>query len=66
MTVAEDPPSGGRIQSFGKRSQHHGDLPRRSFQTVQRGVAPGSERGAAGLTAKRLDPLSLAMCAISN
>ncbi len=33
---------------------------------VQRGMAPGSERSEAGLTAKRLDPLGTAMLAISD
>jgi hypothetical protein len=47
------------------RRQHDCDLLRRSFQPVQRGVAPSTERGVAGLTAKCLDPLSMAMLAIS-
>jgi len=37
-----------------------------SFQTVQGRVASSTERGAAGLTAKRLDPLGMAMGAVSN
>ena len=39
---------------------------RGSFQAIQRGVAPGTERGVAGLTAKRLDPLRLTMLAIAD
>ena len=66
LSVAEDPLGGGRVQPFGQRRQHHCDLVGGGFQTVQRGVAPGSERGAAGLAAKRLDPLGMAMLAISN
>jgi hypothetical protein len=66
MPVVEDTLGGGRIQSFGECRQHHGDLTGGSFQTVQRGMTPGSERHVAGLTAKRLDPLSVAMLAISN
>ena len=66
MPVAEDPLSGGRVQPKGSRSQHHCDLVRGGFQTVQRGVAPSTERGAAGLTAKGLDLLGMAMLAIPN
>jgi hypothetical protein len=46
--------------------QHHGDLLRRGFQTIQRRVAPGREGGAARLTAKRLDRLGMAMLAVPN
>ena len=66
LTVAEDPFGSGRIQSFGQRSQHHGDVMGRGFQTVQGSVASSTERGAAGLTAKRLDLLGMAMLAISD
>ncbi len=66
MTVAEDPLCSGRIQPFGERRQHHCDLVRRGFQTVQGGVAPNTERGVASLTAKRLDPFSKTMLAIPN
>ena len=66
LTVAEDPLSRGRIQPFGQRSEHHGDLVRGSFQTVQSSVTPGSEGGAASLTAKGLDALGTAMLAIPN
>jgi hypothetical protein len=59
LPVAEDTWSLGRIQPFGKGSQHHCDLVERGFQTIQGGVATSSERGAAGLTAKGLDPLSI-------
>src|SRR5260221_4260752 len=64
LPVAEDPFSGGRIQPFGERSQHHCDLTRGSFQAVQGGMAPSSESAMAGLTTKCLDLLSATMCAI--
>src|SRR5258708_8813647 len=66
LTVAEDPFGGGSIQPFGQRREYHGNLVRWGFQTIQGGVASGSERGVAGLTAKRLDALGLAMLAISD
>ncbi len=66
LPVAEDPLGGERIQPFGKRGQHRCDLLGGFFQTVQRGMAPGSERGMVCLTAKRLDPLGMAMCAIAK
>jgi hypothetical protein len=64
LPVAEDPRSLRRVQPFSERSQHHCYLMRGGFQTVQGSVAPSSERGAAGLTAKGLDPLGMAMRAI--
>ena|SRR5216683_4409268 len=66
LTVAEDPFSGGWVQPFGERCQHHCDLLGRGFQTIQRGVASGSEGGAAGLAAKGLDVLGMPMLAISH
>ncbi len=66
LTVAEDPLGGGRVQAFGQSRQDHGDLVRGSLQPVQWGVASGTERGVAGLTPKRLDPLCRAMLAIPN
>jgi hypothetical protein len=66
LTVAEDPLGGGRVQAFGQSRQYNGDLVRGSLQPVQWGVAPGTERGVAGLTTKRLDPLGLAMLAIAD
>jgi hypothetical protein len=66
LPIAEDTLCGGSIQPFGQRRQHHGDLVRGSFQTVQGGVAPSSESGVAGLTTKGLDLLSATMCAIPN
>ncbi len=65
-TIAEDPLGGGGIQPFGERRQHHCDLPRGGFQTVQRGMAPGTERGVAGLATKGLDLLSATMGAIPD
>jgi hypothetical protein len=66
LTVAEHALSCGRIQPFGQRREHHGDLVRGSFQAVQGSGAPGSEGGAASLTAKGLDALGTAMLAIPN
>ena len=66
LPIAEDPLSGRRVQPFGECRQHHCDLTGGSFQTAQGGVAPSSERGAAGLAAKGLDAFSMAMCAIPN
>jgi hypothetical protein len=64
LTVAEDPCCGGRVQPTGSRRQHHPDVLRGGFQTVQGSVASSRESGAAGLTAEGLDPLSMAMRAI--
>jgi hypothetical protein len=66
LSVAEDPFSGGRIQSFGESRQNSGDLLRGSFQTVQRSVVSSAERGAARLAAKRLDALGPAMLAVPD
>ena len=66
LSVAEDPFSGGRVQSFGESRQHYGDLLRGSFQTVQRSVVSSAERGAARLAAKRLDALGPAMLAVPD
>jgi hypothetical protein len=49
-----------------ERRQYHCDLLGGSFQTVQGGVAPGSESGVAGRASKRLDLLSMTMLAIPN
>ena len=48
------------------RDEHHGDLVRWGFQTVQGSVAPGSERAATGRASKCLNALSSAMFAISH
>ncbi len=64
LTIAEDPFCRGSVQPFGQRSEHHGDLPGRGFQTGQGGVPSSTERGAAGRTSKRLDALGLAVLAI--
>ena len=66
LSIAEDPFGGGSIQTFGQRREHHCDVMGRGFQPVQGSVASGSERGVAGLAAKLLDALSLAMSAITN
>ena len=66
LPVAEDPLSGRRVQPKGSRSQHHCDLVRGGFQTIQGGMAPSTERSAAGLAAKRLDLFSVTMGAIPN
>ncbi|GHO71727.1 hypothetical protein KSC_106190 [Ktedonobacter sp. SOSP1-52] len=66
LAIAEDPFGGRSVQPFGQRREHHADLGRGGFQTIQGSVASGSECGVAGLTTKRLDPLSLAMSAITD
>jgi len=66
LTAAEDTLCSGRVQSFGQRSEHYGDLVRGSFQTVQWGVEPGSERRMTGRASKGLDPFGLAMLAIAD
>jgi hypothetical protein len=66
LTGAEDPFGSRKIQPFGQRSEHHGDLVRGCFQTIQRCVAPGSERCMTGRASKGLDPFGLAMLAIPN
>jgi hypothetical protein len=66
LSKAKDPFGGGGIQSFGQRSEHYCDLMRRGFQAIQGCVASSTERGVAGLTAKGLDALGLAMFAIPN
>jgi hypothetical protein len=65
LSKAEDPLGSRRIQPFGQRREHYRDLLGRGFQTVQGGVASGTERGAASLAAKCLDALETAMLAIS-
>ena len=61
-----DPWGLGRVQPFGQRSEHHGDLARGGFQTGEGSVAPGCERGTAGRASKCLDLLGMAMLAISD
>ncbi len=51
LPVAEDPFGRRSVQSFGQRREHHGDLMRGSFQTVQGRVAASTEGGAASLDA---------------
>jgi hypothetical protein len=66
LTGAEDAFGGGSVQPFSQRGEHHGDLVRGGFQTVQGSGAPGSEGGAAGRASERLDALGLAMLAIPD
>ena len=66
LPVAEDPLGGRGVQPFGKCREHHGDFVSGGFQTIQRRVASSTERRAAGLAAKRLDPLGRAMLAIPD
>jgi len=66
LPITEDAFSRGRVQPFSQGGEHHDDLVRGSFQTVQRSVASSTERGAALLAAKGLDLLSLTMLAIPN
>jgi hypothetical protein len=66
LSKAEHTLSSGWVQPFGKGREHHCDLLGGGFQSVERGMAPGSEGGAACLAAKRLYLLSMAMLAIPN
>jgi hypothetical protein len=66
LSKAEDPLGSRSIQPFSQRRQHHCDLVRGGFQTVQGRVVPGSERGATGLASKCLNALSTAMLSISE
>src|SRR5215471_20716328 len=66
LTVAENPFSRRRVQSFGQCRQHNCDLLGGGFQTVQGGVTPGCESGVAGRASKGLDPLGMTMPAISD
>ena len=66
LSVVEDPFGSRRAGPFGQRREHDCDLLGGGFQTIQGSVTSSTERGAAGLTAKRLDALSMAMLAISN
>jgi hypothetical protein len=66
VSKAEDALGGGRVEPFGQRREHHGDLVRRGFQTVQRRVASGCKGGTAGLTPERLDALNPAVLAIAD
>src|SRR6266699_1520368 len=66
VTVAEDPFGSGRIQPSDPRRQEYGNLVGGGFQTIQWGMASGSEGGVASLTAKGLDALGLTMLAIPD
>jgi hypothetical protein len=66
VSKAEDPRGRRRVEPFRQRREDHGDLLGRRFQSVQGGVVPGSERGAARLTPKGLDRFALAMFAIAD
>ena len=66
LSKAEDTLSSRRIQPFGERSQHHCDLMGRGFQTVQGGVASGTECAVARLATKGLDRLSTPMLAVPD
>jgi hypothetical protein len=66
VSKAENPLGRGRVEPFGQRREHDGDLLRGGFQPVQRRVASRTEGGVALLAAKRLDALSAAMLAIPN
>jgi hypothetical protein len=55
LPVAEDSLGSRKIQPFGQRREHHGDLLRGGLQTVQGRVASCSKRGAAGRASKRYE-----------
>src|SRR5215469_4373460 len=46
--------------------EHHGDLMRRGYQAIQRGVASRTEGAVTGRTSESLDAFGLAMLAIAN
>jgi hypothetical protein len=64
--MPKDTGGGGDIQPFGQRRQDVAHPLRCSFQAIQRGITPRSERGFARLTPERLDAFSLAMEAITD
>ena len=66
LSKAEDPFGSRWVQPFGQRGEHDGDLLGRGFQPVERSIASSAERGAARLTTKRLDALSMPMPAIAE
>jgi len=66
LTIAEDAFGRRRVQSFGQRRGDQSNLMGRGFQAIQGGVASSTERGAARLTPKRLNPFSLTMLAIPD
>jgi hypothetical protein len=66
LPVAEDPFRSRRIQPFGQRREHHCDLVRGGFQTIQGRVASSTERDATSRASKGLDALGTAMFAISD
>jgi hypothetical protein len=66
VSKAEDALGRGRVEPFGQSREHHCNLTSRGFQTIQRRVASGTERGVASLAAKGLDALGTAMLAITN
>ena len=66
LPKAEDAFSRGGIQRLGQCRQHTCDLLGRRFQPVQRRVPSSTEGRAAGLTAKGLAKLGLAVLAITN
>jgi hypothetical protein len=66
LAVAENSLCGGWVQPFCQRRQYYCDLVRGGLQPVQWGVSSGTERGVAGLTTKRLNPLSRSMLSIPD
>src|SRR5215472_13102548 len=66
LTKAEDPLGSRRVEPFSQRREHHCNVMRGGFQTIQRRIASSTERGTASLAAEGLDLLSLTMLAIPN
>jgi hypothetical protein len=67
LSKVEDAFGRRRIQSFGQRREHLGDPAREGVFSRYNGVLRRArERGTAGLTPKRLDPLTLAMLAVAD
>ena len=66
VAMSKDPLCGCDIQPFSQRTQHHAYTLDGGFEAVKWGVATGAEGGPAGLAAKGLDALSLAMRPIAD
>ncbi len=66
MPEAKDPFCRREIQPFGQRTQHQGHPLRGRFQPIQWRMETSTERAATRLTAKALDPLSMAIQTVAN
>jgi hypothetical protein len=66
FSKAEDPLGSRRVEPFGQRREHHGDVMRGGFQTIQRSIASSTKRGVAGRASKGLDLLGTTVLAIAD